>query len=108
MKINPKIKHCELYDFSFYYFIGLKFEDFASYAAENFGILYDGPAQGLVEFLAEDKAIVIYTETIDKGLLVHESVHAANVLFKEIGHALDLDNDEPQAYLVEWIFNNAR
>ena len=35
--------------------------------------------------------------------ICHESVHACNVLFRDKGIELDLNNDEPQAYLTDWI-----
>lgn len=36
--------------------------------------------------------------------LVHECIHLKNKLFKDIGHTLDVDNDEPEAYLTQYIF----
>jgi hypothetical protein len=52
--------------------------------------------------------IVIYIATanldIDNfGTITHEAVHAANDVFEFIGVDLDIANDEPQAYLVDWI-----
>lgn len=35
-------------------------------------------------------------------LIAHESVHLVNHLFEDWGIKLDLDNDEPQAYLTGW------
>lgn len=37
------------------------------------------------------------------GVAVHESVHTANTYASDMGYKLDPDNDEPMAYLVEWI-----
>lgn len=37
--------------------------------------------------------------------LVHECVHAANIIFQVRGHKISTDNDEAQAYLVQWIFS---
>lgn len=37
------------------------------------------------------------------GDIAHESVHAANAIFDELGVAYDLVNDEHAAYLVGWI-----
>lgn len=36
------------------------------------------------------------------SLIAHESVHLVNHLFEDWGIKLDLDNDEPQAYLTGW------
>ena len=35
--------------------------------------------------------------------VAHESVHAANFIFSDLGIRIDVDNDEPQAYLVGFI-----
>lgn len=39
--------------------------------------------------------------------LAHEAVHLANFIMRRIGWAPDLENDEPQAYLVEHIVGHA-
>lgn len=50
-----------------------------------------------------------YVVCIDKdpsySLIAHECVHLTNHLFEDWGIKLDLDNDEPQAYLTGWFFN---
>lgn len=38
-------------------------------------------------------------------VLVHECVHIVNFIFKAKGIVLDVDNDELQAYLTDWVFN---
>lgn len=40
-------------------------------------------------------------------VITHEAVHCANMIFQYIGHIPDANNDEPQAYLTEWIFEKA-
>lgn len=43
----------------------------------------------------------------DKSLLstlVHESVHITNYIFKQHGLKLDVNNDEAQAYITTWVF----
>lgn len=50
-------------------------------------------------------AIVIGDE--DVVALAHECLHAANLTFKLIGAKVDVDNDEPHAYLFSWLFQNA-
>ena len=42
-------------------------------------------------------------EDIDFRTVAHESVHAANMIFYELGVKADTDNDEHLAYLVGWI-----
>lgn len=41
------------------------------------------------------------------GLIAHESLHAANFILDYVGVKADYDNDEPQAYLLEWIVNQS-
>jgi hypothetical protein len=45
------------------------------------------------------------TPYISASVIAHESVHIANFIFKSIQADLDIDNDEPYAYLVGWIAN---
>ena len=42
---------------------------------------------------------------ITPAIIVHESVHIKNKIFNQIGHKNSTNNDEPEAYLVEFIFN---
>ena len=37
------------------------------------------------------------------GVMAHEAVHIADFIFANCGIIHDLNNDEPLAYLVEWI-----
>lgn len=39
------------------------------------------------------------------SIIAHESVHVVNMVFHMIGHEPDVNNDEPQAYLTEWVFD---
>ena len=38
------------------------------------------------------------------GIIVHESKHLVNEVFNRVGAELDLNNDEPEAYLLQWVF----
>lgn len=42
---------------------------------------------------------------ITPAIIAHESVHVKNKIFNQIGHKNSTKNDEPEAYLVEFIFN---
>jgi hypothetical protein len=39
------------------------------------------------------------------SVIAHETVHIVNYIFKRRGIILDVNNDEPQAYLTGWIVN---
>jgi hypothetical protein len=49
---------------------------------------------------------IIIRENVTPKIIAHESVHLTNFIFKDRGINLDLDNDEPQAYLHGWIFES--
>lgn len=49
--------------------------------------------------------VVVFRKNPDYTVIAHETVHLVNAIFKDHGIELDLDNDEPQAYLTGWIFN---
>lgn len=38
------------------------------------------------------------------SVIAHESVHLCNFIFKDRGLVLDVENDEAQAYLTGWLF----
>ena len=42
---------------------------------------------------------------IKMGTIAHESYHLVSMILDSRGVALDFNNDEPGAYLMEWIFN---
>lgn len=42
-------------------------------------------------------------ETMTTCNVAHECVHAATGIFRYIGAAVDVDNDEPFTYLVSWM-----
>jgi hypothetical protein len=56
-----------------------------------------------VVFRIDKNTTVMAIEDIDYGIIAHEVVHLVNSVFKEVGIQLDLDNDEPQAYLTGYI-----
>lgn len=39
------------------------------------------------------------------SIIAHEATHITNLIFSHFGAELDLKNDEPQAYLLEWVVN---
>ena len=49
--------------------------------------------------------VVFDKSKITPSLIVHETVHLVNKIFEFKGIELDVKNDEPQAYLTEYIFN---
>ena len=81
---------------------------------EQFG--FDIDKTNILEGYADTQEV--YSETYDKaGILIrfedrymltlpiitHEAIHAANYIYDIIGASYDLNNDEPYAYLCEYI-----
>lgn len=50
------------------------------------------------------KYIVAFNDKVDGSIISHEVCHLVNMIFKHNYIKLDLDNDEPQAYLHGWLF----
>lgn len=49
-------------------------------------------------------AVFFNKNKLKPNVIVHECVHVVNRIFKEKGIDLDIDNDEAQAYLMDYIF----
>lgn len=49
------------------------------------------------------KVILFIRKNASAGVVAHEAVHISNYIFKRIDATLDIDNDEPYAYLLGWI-----
>lgn len=61
--------------------------------------LYDA-----VVFQDKSNYIVVFHNKFSYSVVAHEVVHLVNLIFKDHNITLDLDNDEPQAYLTGYIF----
>lgn len=48
---------------------------------------------------------IAITPEASVGAMVHEAKHIVNKIFFDRGVELDLLNDEPECYLLQWIFN---
>ena len=45
---------------------------------------------------------------LSDGIIVHECVHLVNFLYRHIGAELDINNDEHQAYLTQYIYEQIK
>jgi len=59
----------------------------------------------------EDKSryrhyVVAFTDASHLSNIAHEIVHIKNYIFLGINAKIDLHNDEPEAYLTGWLFDN--
>lgn len=49
--------------------------------------------------------IVAFNHKVHGSIISHEVCHLVNMIFKHNYISLDIDNDEPQAYLHGWLFD---
>lgn len=71
-------------------------------AAERFTDIQDTTAKGTVLDYG-DKAIIVVPPD-DMPTIVHECEHVKNAVWERIGYIPTAKNDEPDAYLLEYIF----
>ncbi len=48
--------------------------------------------------------VVAFTTRKDFAVISHEVVHVKNHIFLDCGIEADCENDEPEAYLTDWLF----
>lgn len=49
------------------------------------------------------RRVILLTTTPTHSTIAHESLHCCNRILDDICHTYDLINDEPAAYLLDWI-----
>ncbi len=49
--------------------------------------------------------MVVFEPKVDNGIIVHECVHLATMILNSKGYQFDPINDEPYAYLVQYLFD---
>ena len=59
--------------------------------------------EGFFVNLEDKDEYIIALKSKKWSVISHEVVHAVNSIFKSCNVKLDIDNDEPQAYLTGWI-----
>lgn len=50
-----------------------------------------------------DKIYLFIRKDACAGIIAHEAVHICNYIFQSANIKLDIDNDEPYAYLMMWV-----
>lgn len=90
----------QIYEMNYYLFIGqnkkmLKlFKQLEDYHLDNSAFVF-----------IDDGDIVIWlSKTGEYDIFAHELIHAINKTFDIKNIQLDTENDEPQAYLMSWLF----
>ena len=91
-------------------------EDCADFSNELTNVFYlkeiDWNFSGMIYSDSDTRHIVMLNSKFgDEHLLstiVHESFHLSNIIMRSIGIKPDLNNDEAQAYLLSYIFENIK
>lgn len=66
---------------------------------------FKGHASAMTTVIEDDNIyMMLFKDTVDESVLVHECVHFANYICLAIGYIPALENDEPLAYLIEHLF----
>lgn len=101
MKRKPHHFYSDLYFQNFYFCPGWKKNEVEKF----FNVELDQYCRGIT--MTTENGIAIWIQdNVLIGCLVHECIHAANFLLKQKGVIASHENDEPLAYLVQWIFEN--
>jgi len=113
MKVNPIKYYCELYNVHYEFYIGISLSTYnkITYKKYGYNLIDDLSIRGHCSYCVDkSKNFIISIWVPDKkdlSAVVHECVHAANFTLESRGVKPCFDNDEPQAYLVQLIFNKA-
>jgi hypothetical protein len=95
--------YSDLYRQDFYFLSGWSREQ----VEKQLGCELEGGAGATIR---HDGDVFIWVEDVSnpEGIseLCHESVHAANMTLGARGVSVSAEDDEAQAYLVQWIFHN--
>ncbi len=110
---KPTHYWCDMWRVNYYYFIGWPAEEFSKYMKKAFDhdasdAHKSGGRAVLLDYENGDCIICIWVPGKDDfSALAHECLHATNFTMRRAGCLPDLDNDEPQAYLLENIYQQA-
>ncbi len=74
--------------------------------AKKFNVHLEGKHDACV-FDINGRIYMAVRPDVTLKVLVHEAVHVVNYIFNDCGQKLDSYNDEVQAYLTEYIFQQA-
>lgn len=49
------------------------------------------------------KYYLVFSNKVTPGYIAHEALHLVGLIYEDIHAVLEIENDEPQCYLIEWI-----
>jgi hypothetical protein len=114
MKKKPSHLHCETYGQRVFFFYNWSSRSFISHMKKAYKQNWqakDNPSHddvgGMFQVTDPSDNQDDFIVWVAKGsenphdALIHELVHLKNAIFKHIGHKLDVDNDEAEAYYMQ-------
>lgn len=100
MVTNKKIQ-VPIYDFTIYVTIFDKWEEIKKY---HEGALED-EREGFILINDTDATkLRLFVNVECPSCIMHEIIHVKNIIFDVIGHTSNRYNDEPEAYLVQYLY----
>lgn len=109
-KIKPKVIHVPIYDGKLYVYRATNKKQLKR-LCKKYSLSYEDALQcRAFVFIPRGSCstwCAIFRDD-DIPYIIHECVHLSNMIFKDRGITPDLDNDEPQAYLLEFLFKKVK
>lgn len=101
MKTSRKIK-VPIYNFTIYVTIFDEWEEVTKYYIGNKNVEREGFL--LVNNL-DVNTLKFFVNAECPSCITHEIIHIKNIIFDVIGHVSNAENDEPEAYLVQYLYD---
>lgn len=68
----------------------------------------DDRYKAFVDYVDSYITALFIKKHLTDGIIVHECVHLVNFIYSHIGVELDINNDEHQAYLTQYIYEQIK
>ena len=111
MTRKPHHFHCELYGVNIYFYLGVPSKEAVESMALHLDVDYHsedfGGANGKA-LEGHNGNFIIWSKGSSRrfiSVIAHECLHITNMILSSRGVGVTLENDEAQAYLMEFIFN---
>lgn len=111
--MKPIDYYNDTWKMNYHFFIGWKQIDFKKYIIKHFDKNFEmedgvcGMMRRLYTNRYFDGCLIWTKRKKDYGTLAHECLHATNRTLERAGWCPELDNDEPQTYLMTILINKA-
>jgi len=111
--MRPRHWYCDVWRFHVYYFVQWNVDDFYRVARREYNVTEELRECDGVTYRSTTSSgslsILIFTRKgTGPSVLAHEALHAANFALDRAGWKPDLENDEPQTYLLTAIIEHSK